>query len=153
MDENPYAPPSDEDGPEPELTRRRLNTLEVMSFSWVTTGVFAAVLMGIATRSLLPMMGGFVLAIVLNTAAFTAIATVVWLTGRLSKTVLPIDVVSAACGAASAWVVSSCLFEWFDSWLIASADEPVAVPVVSLLGMGWNIVLRRLLDSYWYIEN
>lgn len=153
MDENPYAPPTGESAPESESNRQQLNTLEVLSFSWVGTGVLAAIVLGAVTWSVIPMLGGFVLTIVLNTPAFAAIAVVAGLAGRLLNRPLPNDIVAAACGAVSALAVSSCLFDWFDSRLIASTKEHIAVSVVTLLGAGWNTAFVRFIDGYWYIES
>lgn len=139
MDENPYAPPTD-DGPESTFIRHRPGMLEVVGANWIGTGLFAAITLGIATGSAIPAIGGFVFAVILN-IAFVPFIFAAWLLRNRWKISLPVETVSASWGGVCAFVGSMYLLDTFQGWLIASKSEPIAVPVVTLLGAVWNVGL------------
>ena len=152
MDENPYAPPSGEDVPESKLNPRRPSMLEVVGANWISTGLFAMIALGLATGSAIPAIGGFVFAVMLLNMAFVPVIFAAWLVRNRWRVSLQAELISATWGGTCAFAGSLYLLDTFQGWLIASTSEPVAVPVVTLLGAVWNVVLVRFIgwwsDSY-----
>jgi hypothetical protein len=147
MDENPYAPPTGDSAPESKLNPHRPSMIEIVGANWIGTGLFAMIALGLTTGSAIPAIGGFVFAVMLN-IAFVPVIFAAWLLRNRWRVTLPVELISATWGGVCAFAGSLYLFDVFQGWLIASASEPIAVPVVTLLGACWNVALVRFI-GWW----